>query len=402
MAVHGREHINHFDNVDGLLDRERYRQRRRIENNVTEIRHVRCCENCYRSQIEGDSSVVVEEVLRQTNYHYRYKFSRIPRCNQTNRREGMPIYLCQECRRYICSNDGNGWRWYWAAWLWIVLSDFDVLQCETKFMWEILPHQWRLWWNDQLKLLKIKRGHVIVAPYGELIERNDLLSKFEVMTEKYQRIKQNIEALKIKLLLPHMKEDYSTIQCPWGCSEFLESCGEVSLYNIIAHYINPFVWKSKMEATKKVNVIPCRQKDPCIGTRNDYLTWNGFLLPNTKDERWKLRRGIVINNEKGPMVLTCHDHDGGSYERYVHVMMNPVNGLYASENGDQLSMAVVRSRIVKPMKAHKYTTTYQVVKALGGYNGIDTFDVRKVGCFNVISDILLRNECLTLNHRYEK
>ena len=63
-----------------------------------------------------------------------------------------------------------------------------------------------------------------------------------------------------------------------------------------------------------------------------------------------------------------------------------------SNYGDQLSHAVIKPRTIRPMKASKYCTTYQMHEQRGSYQGVDTCDVTNFGDFSFCSMILDEHE----------
>ena len=104
---------------------------------------------------------------------------------------------------------------------------------------------------------------------------------------------------------------------------------------------------------------------------------------------------------KGPCIATCKRHHGGTKERYVHPPMNPVTRTLPSPFSAQLAPCVIIPRTVKTMRAHAYTTTYEVRECHGSYNGIDSAYVGEYGNLNLRSPLHDTNLLLSLHHRQD-
>ena len=113
---------------------------------------------------------------------------------------------------------------------------------------------------------------------------------------------------------------------------------------------------------------------------------------------WKVIPCISIVDGKGPHIKTCRDHDNGTMKLYLHPPRQPIHTL-PSEQGDQLCHAVIKPRLIKPMKASSYCTTYQMHAMEGSFQGIDTCDVVNFGDFSFCSVLLHQSEILSIKHR---
>ena len=63
---------------------------------------------------------------------------------------------------------------------------------------------------------------------------------------------------------------HSNIKCPWGCNEFLDECGTISLYDVIRHFIPGFYWK--------LDVHECREVSHKQPGGKRYANCSDFLL----------------------------------------------------------------------------------------------------------------------------
>ena len=86
---------------------------------------------------------------------------------------------------------------------------------------------------------------------------------------------------------------------------------------------------------------------------------------------------------QGPHVMTCREHNDGSKELYIHPPRQPHHTI-PSQKGDQLCHAVIKPRLIKPMKASKYSNTYQMHEQRGSFQGIDTCNVTNFGDFSFL------------------
>ena len=130
--------------------------------------------------------------------------------------------------------------------------------------------------------------------------------------------------------------------------------------------------------------------------RDDYFTHHNEMLLFNPD--WVIAPSISFINGKGPRVLTCMDHDGGTNKMYIHPCRWKHN--LSSNVPDQLCQTVVQPRILKPMKASSYSTSYQLFKQSGSFNGIDTCSATMFGRFDLpVSLLLNESEGRSLQNR---
>ena len=88
--------------------------------------------------------------------------------------------------------------------------------------------------------------------------------------------------------------------------------------------------------------------------REDYMREEGdedYLLFNPK---WKVSASIRWIAREGPCVLTCDAHDHGTKLHMIHPCRWKHN--LPARRPDQLCQAVVKPRIVKPVKVSTYCT----------------------------------------------
>ena len=102
--------------------------------------------------------------------------------------------------------------------------------------------------------------------------------------------------------------------------------------------------------------------------------------------------------DETPVVLTCREHNDGEELYILHTCRVPFH-ICPAAHADQLSHCVVQSRLVKPMKASKYSTEFQMHEQKGTFNGIDTFSVTQFGKFNISSRLLAVSEARSIKNR---
>ena len=130
----------------------------------------------------------------------------------------------------------------------------------------------------------------------------------------------------------------------------------------------------------------------CI--RKDYIRDEGdedMLFFNPK---WKVLPSIAFVKNKGPVILTCNEHNGGTKLCMIHTCRWKHN--LASKRPDQLYQAVLQPRIVKPVKASLYSTSYQIFLQNGIFSGIDTCSATSYGNYNFKSILLSESEARSI------
>ena len=68
---------------------------------------------------------------------------------------------------------------------------------------------------------------------------------------------------------------------------------------------------------------------------------------------------------------------------------------------DQLCQAVVNPRLLKPIKASKYSTIFQLFHQTGSFNGTDTYFATSFGKLNVGSKLSIEVEARSISNRHD-
>jgi hypothetical protein len=96
--------------------------------------------------------------------------------------------------------------------------------------------------------------------------------------------------------------------------------------------------------------------------------------------------------------LVCRSHKGGSALDYIHVPTHPVSTLPARFS-DQLSPAVMQSRVKQPMRVQKYSISFQMHEMRGSFAGLDTLSLGRYQRFDFRSLLTLETESVALRCR---
>ena len=154
-------------------------------------------------------------------------------------------------------------------------------------------------------------------------------------------------------------------------------------YDILLQQYLPKCYIEKVHSDKGCEKVYSTRDDYVRDSDEDY---EDLLL----NPAWKVLPSLAYVEGKGPEVLTCREHNKGTNKQYVHTPRQPYH-IIPSEKGDQLCHAVVKTRLIKPMRAAKYSNIYQMHEQRGSFQGIDTCDVTDFGDFRFCS-VLNRTE----------
>ena len=203
--------------------------------------------------------------------------------------------------------------------------------------------KWRHWWIDS-----IKENNVVM----EHVSFNNPPAIFKDVTMDLREMIADIDDAKISVIMRTCdKHVIPTVLCPWGESEFLHTCGDVPFDSVLQRYMTKCYFK-KVSKDKDCGKIYSSREDYIREEIEDYD--NLLLNPS-----WSVRPSVAFIEGKGPVVLTCNEHNGGTHKLYVHPPRQPYH-IIPSEKGDQLCHAVIKPHLIKPMKASKYCIKFQM------------------------------------------
>ena len=96
-------------------------------------------------------------------------------------------------------------------------------------------------------------------------------------------------------------------------------------------------------------------------------------------------------------MFTCIEHHSGTNKQYVHTPRQP-NHIITSDMGDQLYHDVIKYRTIKPMKASKYSHTFQMHEKRGSFQVVDSVDVHDFGNFGYCSVLMDQSESISVKY----
>ena len=89
----------------------------------------------------------------------------------------------------------------------------------------------------------------------------------------------------------------------------------------------------------------------------DYINDYDCLLLNKK---WRVMPSLIITKQNGHTIMTCCNHNKGTNKMHIHLPRSPHGHALSSKQGDQLCQVINKTRTISPMKAAKYSNTYQM------------------------------------------
>jgi hypothetical protein len=378
------------ENVDGSIQREENEVheattdfQRRIGSNGNHK-----CNNCFRRQsidLINEFGLIYEITFFFTTsdqIRSRNLFRYVQKSNQ----DVVQYCLCSECADYLLgenNKEAQKMKNTWPSFVWSTLQNLNVRSKYNSKIWQFIPKPWRFWWLDSLReKYPIDYGHVS-------LEKPEPI--FEDKTNELSEWNNDFNSLDLPKIAGACNKAcfLPRILCPWGCSEFNHRCGYLDFDIVWQRYLPKCIIKT-INDSSKLNKI--------LNGRNDYirttLKYDCWLL----NPGWDVKPSIIIEAGVGPQILTCSDHNGGCNKFTIHPCLQP-DHILPSAHSDQLCHAVIKSRTIKPMKASKYSNTFQMNEQRGSFNGIDTCSITNYGRFDFCSKLQHENECRSIGNR---
>jgi hypothetical protein len=371
------------------------REECKYENNEDEIMDVgneainNYCENCLRTQNQFLTNIhggiyKLEFVMRSSDVIKRRKKFKIVKSSTADVKE---VLLCKECDNYlvndidkkIAKSSVNTWPSFICA----VLLNPQVIENCGNAVWKMIPNVWRHWWLDKISKY-VPEYHEITMdqPPSIIIDRTIEMNNWN----------SDIQSQKLPNLAKCCNESMMpTVLCPWGCTEYIHSCGFMPLDIIFQQFLPKVNIDLITKSDGAMNLIKyCR--DDYIRFHDDYDT----LLLN--DDDWKVLPSINYVINKGMQFMVCKDHNEGSKFAYVHPPRQP-NHIFPCKYADQICHAVIKPRTITQMKAQKYSNCFQMMEQRGNFNGIDTCNVTQYRDFTLLSVLLEEYESRSIYRR---
>ena len=224
------------------------------------------------------------------------------------------VILCKECFKFLVSEDKKTATDYhntWPSFFWGLLKNERVQQIYRTQLWQLIPLEWRPWWINKVKTIAIFNEVTISTPSSIFLDRSSDIIQF----------KNNFESYKISELISSCNNFMMPdILCPWGCTEYIHKPGYIESDLLFQRYL------PKCKLVLSNNHLKCKfvesSRDDFIRFCNKYDNW--LFNPN-----WKIKPSIAFVKGKGPMILTCRNHDCGTEKIYLHPPSQP-NCQYSS------------------------------------------------------------------------
>ena len=341
------------------------------------------CSNCKRHRNVIDNLLPIYHInfirRKSSDIRQRKKFRNVKR--STKKIE--EFYLCGECDAYLChpSESGtNDSKIAWPAFVWEVLKNKEVRNRYDHYVWRFLPHEWRGWWINSV---------------GEFEEFEDVSLEsptcfFEDKTKDVLDWKTKIGTNKlIDLMDACNRHMIPNILCPYGCSEFCFRTGTMDFDCVWQRFLPQciIVLINNVNKMKFVRSV----RDDFVRNKGDYDVW----LYNPE---WGVKPSIVLTSEAGPVIMSCRNHNGGTSSHFIHTARLPGH-ILPSRHSDQYSHAVIKPRTIAPLKAKKYSNSFQMHEQRGTFNGIDTCSITSTHNFALNSLLLRESEFRAVKNR---
>jgi hypothetical protein len=351
------------------------------EDNDQELQNE--CHNCHRknhpSILEGSFYCVQFHIRSSSNIARRRPFKHV-QFNQTN---PVNYVFCTECNTYLDPNnttakyDPN----VWCSFIWYLLTDSSIQTAYGHQIWRFIPMEWRPWWIDSTRrasfptITMIHPAPIFKDKTIDIKEWNEDINSF---------LLSRLASASNKFLRP-------SIKCPWGCSEFQHKVGYLPLDIMFQRLLQKTVIKvyTKSRSSFEKRVISIREDYICDET-DEQDCW--FFNPE-----WQILPSVSFVTGRGPVILTCNEHNNGTNLFMIHPCRWQHN--LSSKQPDQLCQAVIQPRIIKPIKASKYSIGFQMFQQSGSFNGIDTCSATSYGKFDFNSKLIRESEARSITNR---
>lgn len=344
------------------------------DNSFSQVELLRSCANCRRSQALEIQMPCVMDLSTYTAADVRTRLGWSCLCVM-DIRQVDEIMLCKECASFLIRGQQQNKANIWPAFIWKMLTSTSLFADHGVYIWSFVPDIWRHWWIDNISEL-----NGVLEEYSN-VTLSTPPSIFRDVTFERNAMKTSIRDLRLADLVNTMNNYmFSTVRCPWGCTEYYHKAQTFDLPSIYLHFLG-----SKLK-------VPTGTTDIYVGSaREDFVDSIDFLLMNPK---WPITPCVVFDTDTCPYVLVCRDHAKGSKYDYIHPPRSP-NGVLPCRYSDQNAHAVVVPRTISPMKAKAYSTTFQMHEMRGSFLGLDTMSLSDYGRHDFISVIAKNDEVMS-------
>ena len=109
----------------------------------------------------------------------------------------------------------------WPAFICSVLLNPNIIKCYGNKFWQLIPKVWRYWWVENTRKYEpVYCDITIELPPSIIVDKSIERKDFDF--DVSSQLLPNLANCCNKNMLP-------TVLCPWGCIEYIFSCGYISL-----------------------------------------------------------------------------------------------------------------------------------------------------------------------------
>ena len=361
----------------------KYARNKKVIDDYEVLHPLSKCENCQRRVVNETSNFYSLSLVRRSSDCLRrrkFKHVTVPTDYTTQ------IHLCYQCDSYLTSDQNDvssNMELAWPSYVWYLFKDKDIQRSYGPIIWRYIPTTWRHWWIESVKetFPQIYSPIQLHLPTPFFEDRTFEIKEWNENINSH--LLSNLAMITNKYLLPR-------VRCPWGCSEFHHKAGFLPLDIIYQRYLQKC-------SLKTVTPVGKHMEKFVVSAREDYLNEERNDVCWLFNPKWKILPSISHIPGKGPCVLTCKDHNGGTKKFMIHTVQWQHN--LPSKQPDQLCQAVVNPRTLKPVKPSKYSTSYQMFQQTGTFNGLDTCTHTSYGNFDFTSKLNNEAEARSLANR---
>jgi hypothetical protein len=143
------------------------------------------------------------------------------------------VKLCVQCTIYLTTTPQNKTSKMngWPALFWKILSSSNLYRMYGQNLWQIIPDEWRQWWIKSVTIL---------LPYGmyHMNELTNMTYKIVDVTLRKDNLQQSIQSGKLGDIMESCNKNLlPLVKCPWGCTEYFHSTGELSMQVLMTRFI---------------------------------------------------------------------------------------------------------------------------------------------------------------------
>lgn len=278
--------------------------------------------------------------------------------------------LCDECFN-VCVDKSQEFRDRYPAWIWKTFTEkiqsrffgsTTLSELYGEELWRIVPVTMRPWWIESVRCI----NH-----FGDFPFRNVTVSEppsyFVDRTVEFGKYHDAMNSDKFGGFLGGMRNqniNLPNVYCPFQCTEHPANCKHANWDVIIQHALKRTpITLGHTNRYGNLHNFDCMH-DGYFRKNDDY----DCILLNPE---WRIMPTLVIDVEKGPVILTCSQHGNGSDLLKLYPP-RPIHHNLCSRQTDQLAAITIKPRTIRPTQRKAYCTTFSMTEMKGSFSGVDT------------------------------